>query len=472
MDIAWEKKRVKSRSLAQRVASAMWMLSTLICAFTIFLSTLLILRNADEQAKQRIKAEQSNLISLGLIDLIALNEFVNIVPRLPDTLGYDRLSEIIRIYEPPGKLVYTNVRIPDFADVKMDRRAFVNHDFYVVEGASRQYLSLLRSHKTSDGQTLWIEISTTRQTPSFVLRRIAIPFAVIFIAVLLISLVMARRISRLALVPLGLISRQMDQFDVATLKSWQPIPLREQPKEFRSMVIKFNELLTRVQAGFLKVQQLSQFITHELRTPLTVLRGEIETSLMNPKNQKPELETTLRSGLEEVEKMDHIVQTVLRFSVLEPDAKIYRPATIDLRILFTEILPPLERWINRKISFEVGKNLKPIVFVDRDLFSLLISNLVRNIAKHTPESTEASILIHSGVSGAVIVEISDRGPGLPAEVLEAVNQEEAATEHLGIGLRLCRQIAIVSRLDLRFENRAEGGVTARISCPALPFPDL
>src|SRR5665213_48356 len=96
----------KTRSLVHRITTAMWLVSALSCCLTVVLATGLILKNSDEQEKSRIIAERANLEALGLIDLVSLNNFQEIVPRLSQQLQRDRLTEIIRIYKPGGELLY------------------------------------------------------------------------------------------------------------------------------------------------------------------------------------------------------------------------------------------------------------------------------------------------------------------------------------------------------------------------------
>ena len=165
----------------------MWLLSTVVCCLMAAFSTVFVLRNSDEEAKQKIKAEQANLVALGLIDLISLNAFREIVPRLPGTLQGERLSEIIRIYNLSGKLLYTNLKVPDIDNADSSRFQDVDRDFYVIEGEHVEYLARLRSYETLDGDDVWIEIATPRQKVGVVLARIAGPIFLTFITLLAVS---------------------------------------------------------------------------------------------------------------------------------------------------------------------------------------------------------------------------------------------------------------------------------------------
>jgi signal transduction histidine kinase len=442
----------------------MWLLSALSCCLTVLLATGLILKNSDEQETTRIKAERANLEALGLIDLISLNNFKEIIPKLPIQLQRDRLSQIIRIYRPGGELLYTNVKIPDLEKARVNRSRYVNKNFYVIYGESRQYLARLKSYKTLDGDLLWVEIATPRETLATILGEVSIPFLALFSILLILSFGIARTVTRLSLSPLNEIGTQMDKFAVTEFKTWNSLSDSNQPKEFRPIVSKFNELLSRIQNSFFQQHQMSQFISHELRTPLTIIRGEIETRLLHPPSDPRAWEQTLKSTLEEVAKMDEIVRTVLRLSSSQNRTRTFIPASIDVLETLKEILPPLEQHFGRKIALE-DTATKPIIFADRELFILLMSNLVRNIFVHTSGVTKAWISFETPKKDLLTIKISDKGPGLPAKILEAVNHASGESSALGIGLNLCKQIASVSRIGLHFENNAGGGLSVYVHCP-------
>lgn len=455
---------MNNRSLAQRITLAMWLVSALGCCLTVLLATGLILKNSDEQERTRIKAERANLEALGLIDLISLNNFKEIVPKLPLQLQRDRLSQIIRIYKPGGELLYTNVRIPDLESTKINRGKYVNKDFYIIQGESRQYLARIKSYNTLDGNHLWIEVATPRETIATIIDEVALPFLGLFSILLIVSFGIARKLTRVSLYPLKEISAQMDQLDVSQFKAWAPISDANQPEEFRQIVAKFNELLSRIQTSFFNIYNMSQFLSHELRTPLTIIRGEIETALIDSRSSKDLWEQTLRSTLEEVSKMDEIVRTVLRLSLSQNPARTFLPSSVPLNDLFKELIPKLEVHFSRRIDIELPAST-PILFADRELLVLLISNLVRNIFKHTPPQTKAKVQFKESMKNLLTIEISDNGPGLPAEVLSSANDDRAESANLGIGLNLCKQIARVSRIGLQFENQIGGGLCVRIQCP-------
>lgn len=448
----------------------MWILSSLTCLVALVTSVALILRNSDEEGRERIKAEEANLVALGLPDLISLNNWRDVIQRLPETLEIDRLNEIIRIYDIQGRLLYSNIRSAELGKVHLDRASHVNQGFYLIVTPKREYQALLRGYRALDGDIFWIEIATPRRQLARILGDISLPFGIMLLTLLAVSYFIAHRLSRNVLSPLESAAAHMESLNVQGFKAWEPLSLASQPREFQPVIRKVNELLSRIQKAFVQSRQLGQFLAHEIRTPLTVIRGEIETALMNASPQPQELADVLRSSLEEVSKIEEIISTILGITEREAKTKTYSPLSVDLPALLREIAPRIERWVNRPFTFEIDPKVPVFAFLDRELFILLVSNLLRNIARHAPRETPASVRMTTTRSD-ISIEIRDRGPGLSPSLLEAANSPRAEEELLGVGLNLCKEIARLNRLILRFENQPTGGLAVRISCPISSGPD-
>jgi signal transduction histidine kinase len=69
-------------------------------------------------------------------------------------------------------------------------------------------------------------------------------------------------------------------------------------------------------------------VSHELRTPLTALKMESEVALLSPNTSQKELRKILESNLEEVSKLEGLINNLLRLTRLEAD---------ELRHNFTKI---------------------------------------------------------------------------------------------------------------------------------------
>ncbi len=154
-------------------------------------------------------------------------------------------------------------------------------------------------------------------------------------------------------------------------------------------------------------------VSHELRTPLTSIRGFSQTMLTSWDKLDDESKKKFIKIIEEQSnRLIHLVENMLSVT------KIQSPGT---NFVFNElnIKSPLEQIIaivknqypshNFELSYK--QNL-PNIFVDKDRFQQIITNLIENSAKYSPENSTTTIKT-SIENNNVILEVSN--PGIPID---------------------------------------------------------
>jgi two-component system sensor histidine kinase KdpD len=119
----------------------------------------------------------------------------------------------------------------------------------------------------------------------------------------------------------------------------------------------------------------------------------------------------------------------------------------------------------------------PLVPMDDVLIEQVLINLLDNALKYTP--TESPIEVSAeDAGGAVLIEVADRGPGLPAgeerRIFEKFHRAEAAATQrgAGLGLAICQGIVSAHGGRIWAENRPGGGVRVRFSLPIKEAPPV
>ncbi len=77
-----------------------------------------------------------------------------------------------------------------------------------------------------------------------------------------------------------------------------------------------NQMISRLHRSFQMSSRFAADASHELRTPLTIMRGELETLLLD-KNTPPEVAEALNSLFEETVRLSRIVEGLLSLSRLD-----------------------------------------------------------------------------------------------------------------------------------------------------------
>jgi signal transduction histidine kinase len=116
------------------------------------------------------------------------------------------------------------------------------------------------------------------------------------------------------------------------------------------------------------------------------------------------------------------------------------------------------------------------VSADADRLMQVLSNLLTNAAKFSPQGSEVQVLLERrAAEGTVRVSISDRGPGVPEAAREEIFQKfldarASDPRRKGTGLGLSISKAIVEKLGGRidFENNENSGATFFFDLPELP----
>jgi C4-dicarboxylate-specific signal transduction histidine kinase len=122
--------------------------------------------------------------------------------------------------------------------------------------------------------------------------------------------------------------------------------------------------------------------------------------------------------------------------------------------------------IRRRVSanFELAPSLPP-VWGERVQLQQVVLNLVSNACDAMAKTPGAQRQIHITTAldreGKVRLSVTDRGEGIPEDHLETIFDPFFTTKEngLGLGLAICRSIAIVHEGRLWAENDPSGGAT-------------
>jgi len=210
--------------------------------------------------------------------------------------------------------------------------------------------------------------------------------------------------------------------------------------------------------------ELSARIAHEIRNPLTGLKLHLQ--LLAESASAAQAATVARL-LDEVGRLELIVASSLALG----GGQRAVPQPGDLATLVEEVLHLMEPSLRHR-HIEVTQQLAilPPVAMDRDRLKQALLNLIANAADALPGGgTIAVTTSRAGAGDRIHVSVEDSGPGFPPEQLEPGSNGAGSRKPfgLGLGLRLCREIATEhgGRLELG-RSDALGGARATIELPA------
>jgi len=230
-------------------------------------------------------------------------------------------------------------------------------------------------------------------------------------------------------------------------------PLAEQgPRELRTVSAAFNRMAGSLEAMERERAMVLAGISHDLRTPLSRMRLSVEMS--GAESAATEAIVT------DIAEIDAVISQFLDFARGADEEK----TADDLDTVLDEVAAHYGR-IGKQVSVS-KENLPPLRFA-RMAVRRAITNLIDNALKYAGEPIEVRAFAKNE---AVLVEVLDRGPGVPPSEVERLKRPftrlEAARSGpggAGLGLAIVDRIARAHGGSLDLVARDGGGLIARLA---------
>jgi two-component system sensor histidine kinase KdpD len=228
----------------------------------------------------------------------------------------------------------------------------------------------------------------------------------------------------------------------------------------------------RVEAEFLRNTLLSS-VSHDLRTPLAAIGGAAGTLLHAwERLEAPARTELLQSIAAESTRMERLVKNLLDMTRLESGGLELHRDWQSVEDVVRSALSHLEHRLDgRSVDVRLAPDL-PAVLLDPLAIEQVLTNLIENAIDHTPASTPIEISARVA-NGQLVVDVADRGPGLPADAEQRVFEKffrahgdgDDAHRGFGLGLAIARGIVEAHSGHVAAANRNGGGAVFRFTLP-------
>jgi len=212
-------------------------------------------------------------------------------------------------------------------------------------------------------------------------------------------------------------------------------------------------------------------VSHDLRTPLTTISGSAAV-LMSSREIGEQNIMLLEDIKDEADTMIQMVENLLSVTrIQDENVPLHKREEMLEEVAGDAILTTRRRFPNARVEMELTEDM--LFFpMEPVLIKQVIVNLLENAIRHSGNNTPIELYLSRSEEWAVL-EIRDRGKGLPDYVLEAVragkpvprDQTGDSTRGMGIGLSVCGSIIKAHNGIFEAENRPDGGAVFRVSLP-------
>jgi two-component system sensor histidine kinase/response regulator len=215
--------------------------------------------------------------------------------------------------------------------------------------------------------------------------------------------------------------------------------------------------------------KLFSILAHDLQSPLSSIQNYLEI-LSELKLDNAERKSFEKNLLDSTKNTKQMVTNLLSWSKAQMSGVNVNFATIQVKDILQEIFKTYKTIaVEKKIRLDDQLKNNTLISADKDMFQLIMRNLIDNAIKFTEPGGE--IIISDEINGDVCqIAIKDNGIGVPLERQGTIFSLKAAStfgtkneKGIGLGLVLCKEYTELQNGRISFESKPGVGTTFYVS---------
>jgi two-component system OmpR family sensor kinase len=332
---------------------------------------------------------------------------------------------------------------------------------FTPPGEERRYLAVARPLRLSPKGPAFGDLIVA--TPKTELTRRWVPLlkrlAAASLGGILVAWLLAWYLSRRITRPLLALSDATDEIS----RGHYDVDLPELPGggEVGHLAQRFREMAARLGEAEQQERNFLMSVSHELRTPLTAIRGHVDALREGVAADPVVRAASLDMIASETTRLERLVGDVLDLAKLEAHRFTLLSEEVDMGRLCEQAYAAFgEEARRRGIDYEKRFDASPTIVSDGDRVLQIISNLLSNAFRWTPDGGKVELELASS-NGRVSVAVDDNGPGVPLQERERIFRPFWSRDDSGTGLGLAIAHELAAALGGRIELESETGKGSR-----------
>jgi two-component system, NtrC family, sensor kinase len=220
--------------------------------------------------------------------------------------------------------------------------------------------------------------------------------------------------------------------------------------------------------------EMVQSVIHDLRAPMTVIKGYLQLLLSGVMGEMSSEQTkVIERSVGPLEELILMTENLLQSTSLQRDDVELKPKDVDLDSLLAETIEFYRLAFKQRGMqlYRDGNTLGLTIKVDPYWFKRVLTNLIWNAYKFTPDGGKVTVVVNQKPTYLEIA-IHDTGRGIPSDRIHSIFEKfsQASPKNdvkmgQGLGLWICKRIMELHGGTIRVESKNEIGSTFYLEIP-------
>ena len=218
------------------------------------------------------------------------------------------------------------------------------------------------------------------------------------------------------------------------------------------------------QAALLQLGQLAAVVAHEVRNPLAGVRGSLEV-LRSRLSSMPKEREVIQAMMDRLDILNAKVDDLLRFA--KPRSPVLQ--AVEISSIIGDAIASTKAAMGDACPAIASSPQRLVARADSEMLRAALLNLLLNACQSGSEQVDVS----AGVAGdACHITVSDRGSGIPLDVMERIFDAFYTTKKAGtgLGLPIVRRLMELQQGTVSIRPRDGGGTVAALTIPLVRQP--
>ena len=316
--------------------------------------------------------------------------------------------------------------------------------------------SLYTAQRLTDGSVLRLAIA--QNTVLTMLLGVGQGLAAVILLALIVSVLLARRLSRRIVQPLNALDLD------------RPLENEGYP-EIQPLLRRVDAQQKQLRAQEQMRREFTANVSHELKTPLHVISGYAEL-IQNGLARPEDVGAFAGKIYDESRLMVKLVEDIIRLSHLDEGAQDMRFEPIDLYAVATDVADQLEAEAARAdVTLSVTGEPVPLLAIGALVHSIVF-DLCDNAVKYNRPGGHVTVDVRHAAAAGVLT-VTDDGVGIPPDQQEHIferfyrgeKSHSKSVPGTGLGLSIVKHAALVLGADIDLTSAVGQGTTVTVSFP-------